>query len=153
MIYNMCNMVDSVILLIVRKRVSWHAQVNSWYQSVCQVSLTVFIYSYYHQREREDSLSGIRVFHSKLCPSEYKCMMSCLSSNFEALVQLVLLLLGRAQRVWEIQNDDARIFHPFPSYCTPAHTHRERERWKERQWIIGEDSVPLEKEQNRKIAL
>ena len=72
------------------------------------------------------------------------CRMSCLSSNFETLVQILQILLGRGMCVCQIQNYDARIFHPF-FFLLQTCTQIEKERWKERPWIFEGDGVPLRK--------
>ena len=82
-------------------------------------SLTIFVYIIIIIWQREDSLSDIRVLHWKLCPSEsVGCrvfpLISKLSFRFFSSFSV-------GQCVWELQNYDARIFHPFSCSYTPVH--------------------------------
>ena len=128
MIYNMCNMVDSVIWLIVRKRVrkrvSWHVQGNSWYQSVCRVSLTVSVYINIIIKERIFSPWN-QSLPLKIVSIKVQIMMSCLSSDFRTLVQILQLLLGRVVRL----RDSKLWCQDFQShFLSPEHLHTDKER-------------------------
>ena len=112
---------------------SAHVQGNSWYQSVCRVSLTVSVNLL--------SLSEIRVFHWKLRPSESVwCRVSPLLSK------LLFRSFSVGHSVFERFKPMMTGFYtPFSFYYTPAHIYRER--WQERPWIFQGDAVPLEKEE------
>ena len=129
MIYNICNMVDS-------EKESDLTCSRELLVSKCLPSLslslylTVSVYINVIVREREDSLSEIRAFPWKLCPSESVWCRVC--PLISKLFVRSLSSFSVGQCIWEIQSYDARIFHP---YFFVLHTCTQRDRRRDREFL------------------